>query len=276
VLPYLHGLFLDAEDAIATAAADKSDVKLSAVALAWPRCSNHNDLDPLRLHPDVSFRWIGPGQPIPSCDLVVLPGSKAVQADLAWLRQQGWDTALARHLRYGGKLIGLCGGFQMLGRWLHDPQGLEGERASVPGLGWLDCETTLAAQKQLCNVTGRLLLSTAGRYAGCDGDMGARGVPMMGYEIHAGVTTGADLVRPAVVTADGRREGAISLDGQMMGSYCHGLFDHADALAAILAWAGAAGVRRVDLAARREADIERLADAVDKAFSWDRLTVPGF
>jgi adenosylcobyric acid synthase len=123
VLPYLHGLMLDAEDAIATEAVAKPATRLKAIAIAYPRCSNHNDLDPLRLHPEVDFEWIGPCQTLPPCDLIVLPGSKAVQADLDWLREQGHEAAILRHLRYGGKLIGLCGGFQMLGRQLHDPLG---------------------------------------------------------------------------------------------------------------------------------------------------------
>ena len=117
VLPYLHGLMLDAEDAIATAAVDgKKAAKLKVIAPACPRVSNHNDLDPLRLHPEVDFRWIAPGEAPPAADLIVLPGSKAVRADLDWLRGQGWDTAIARHLRYGGKVIGVCGGYNSFGK----------------------------------------------------------------------------------------------------------------------------------------------------------------
>ena len=262
VLPYLHGLFLDAEDAIATHAEAKPDASLKAFALAYPRCSNHNDLDPLRLHPEVDFRWIGPGQPIPACDLIVLPGSKAVQADLHWLREQGWDTAIARHLRYGGKVIGLCGGYQMLGRTLHDPNGIEGTPGSVAGLNLLDCETTLDAEKQLHNVSGTLAFD---------------GAPAMsGYEIHMGITCGPALSQPAVRLSDGRCDGALSSDGQILGSYCHGLFDHPEALAALLEWAGAKSAMHIDFAARREQDIERLADAVEAAIDWRKLKLPGF
>src|SRR5690606_38709285 len=133
VLPYLHGLFLDAEDALADARADKEEVVLRVIAPVYPRISNHTDLDALRLHPQVDFRWVGPGQPIPPADLIVLPGSKSVQADLAWLRDQGWEAAIRRHLRYGGKVVGICGGFQMLGERLEDPAGLEGAAGSVDG-----------------------------------------------------------------------------------------------------------------------------------------------
>ena len=261
VIPYLHGLFLDAEDAIATTAEAKPDARLKAIALAYPRCSNHNDLDPLRLHPEVDFKWIGPGQPIPACDLIVLPGSKAVQADLHWLREQGWDAAIARHLRYGGKVIGLCGGYQMLGHTLHDPLGLEGIPGSRPGLALLDCETTLDAEKQLRNVVG--MLSLPGSAA------------MAGYEIHLGITTGPALEIPAVTFGDGRCDGAMSNDNQILGSYCHGLLDHPDSLAALLEWAGMKTSVKVDFAARREQDIERLADAVEAAIDWRKLELPG-
>ncbi|RTL54458.1 MAG: cobyric acid synthase [Rhodocyclaceae bacterium] len=259
VLPYLHGLFLDAEDAIATESVPKPAARLKAVAIAYPRCSNHNDLDPLRLHPEVDFSWVGPGQAIPPCDLIVLLGSKAVQADLQWLRQQGHETAIQRHLRYGGKVIGLCGGYQMLGKRLHDPHGLEGDPRSLPGLGLLDCETTLEAEKQLRNVSGTLCLP---------------GAPAMtGYEIHMGVTQGPALAQPAVRLDDGRSEGVISSDGQILASYCHGLFDHPAALSALLAWVGVTDAATVDFTARREADINRLADAVEAAMDLKRLGI---
>jgi adenosylcobyric acid synthase len=258
VLPYLHGLFLDAEDALAHHSERGAETKLVVAAPAFPRISNANDLDPLRLSPEVDFRWVGPGQALPPCDLIVLPGSKTVQADLAWLRAQGHEAALKRHLRYGGKLVGLCGGYQMLGNRLHDPAGLEGPPGSAPGLGLLDCETTLEAEKQLKNVSGWLKL-------------GAGGTAMKGYEIHMGVTRGPALARPAVALDDGRTEGAISADDQVLGSYCHGLFDHPQALAALLAWAGADDIAPVDLAARREADLERLADATLAALGEGRL-----
>ena len=259
VLPYLHGLFLDAEDALETHSERSADIGLRVIAPVFPRISNHNDLDPLRLHPQIDFRWIGPGQTPPPADLVVLPGSKSVAADLAWLLEQNggaWQPYLARHLRYGGRLLGLCGGFQMLGRELRDPAGIEGAPGTRPGLGLLDCVTTLAAEKQLQNVSGRLCLNQA---------------TVVGYEIHMGVTAGPALAHPAIEFADGGTDGARSADGQIIGTYCHGVLDHPEALAAILAWAGAPALAPVDLAARREADLDRLADAVETHLDLARL-----
>ncbi|MEC5397902.1 cobyric acid synthase [Uliginosibacterium sp. H1] len=261
VLPYLHGLQLEAEDAIArdlvpatspaTTPAAQADVpRLRIIVPVTPRISNHTDFDALRIHPQVDFRFIGPDEPIPPADLIILPGSKAVRADLAWLRAQGWDAAIARHLRYGGKLIGVCGGFQMLGRQIDDPLGLEGAPGASDGLGWLDMRTVLQAQKQLRNVSGRLCL---------------RDAPLRGYEIHAGASEGPAMARPAVLLAGGEdsiADGAIDAAGQVLGSYVHGLFDEPAACDALLDWAGLAAPRAPDLAALREASIERLADTV--------------
>jgi len=257
VLPYLHGMFLDAEDAIAGGQELSAKPRLKVIAPAYPRVSNHNDLDPLRLHPEVDFQWIGPNAAIPPADLIVLPGSKAVRADLDWLRAQGWDKAIERHLRYGGKVIGICGGFQMLGKQLHDPQGLEGGSGSSNGLGWLDIDTTLAAEKQLHNVQGHLCLP---------------GAPAMtGYEIHLGISSGPDLQRPLVTLSDGRQDGACSADEQITGTYCHGLFDQPEALSGLLSWAGCADAAAVDFVARREADLNRLADAVEQHLDWKAI-----
>ena len=262
VLPYLHGLFLDAEDALEHHVEHAGETRLTVAVPVFPRISNANDLDPLRLHPQIDFRWVGPGQPIPPCDLIVLPGSKSVQADLAWLRAQGHEATIKRHLRYGGKLIGLCGGYQMLGKTLHDPAGIEGRPGSVDGLGLIDCETTLEAEKQLRNVSGTLNAKVS--------HGGTAPVPMRGYEIHMGVTRGAALATPAVKFDDGRTDGVLTDD--IIGTYCHGLFDHPEALTTLLAWAGASDITAVDLAARREADLDRLADAVEASLDWKILS----
>ena len=161
VLPYLMDFHLEAEDAVDTRQQAKDEQALRVVVPVLPRISNHTDFDPLRLHPQVQLTFVGPGQAIPPADLIILPGSKSVRADLARLREQGWDAAIARHLRYGGKLLGICGGLQMLGRQIHDPHGLEGAAGSSEGLGLLDFETLLEPEKQLRNVRGRLCLEQA-------------------------------------------------------------------------------------------------------------------
>ncbi|MBC3480182.1 cobyric acid synthase [Pseudomonas sp. SWRI59] len=249
VLPYVTDLHLEAEDGIDVRQAAKHERVLKVIVPVLPRISNHTDFDPLRLHPQVDLQFIGPGQPIPPADLIILPGSKSVRGDLAQLRERGWDTAIARHLRYGGKLIGICGGLQMLGTQVHDPLGLEGPAGSSPGLGLLEYATVLEADKQLRNVTGTLNLEQA---------------PVSGYEIHAGVTQGAALEQPAVQLGDGRCDGAISADGQVLATYLHGLFEGSESCAALLRWAGLADAQTIDYQALRERDIERLADLVEK------------
>ncbi|KAB2935038.1 MAG: cobyric acid synthase [Candidatus Contendobacter sp.] len=249
VLPYLQGLHLEAEDALPRESGMTKDAERLRVAVpVLARISNHTDLDPLRLHPQVEVCWVRAGDAILPADLIVLPGSKSTRGDLRRLCEQGWDAAIHRHLRYGGKLIGICGGFQMLGRWVHDPAGLEGEPGSSPGLGFLDFETMLEPEKQLHRVEGRLLLDDA-----C----------VAGYEIHAGVSTGPALNHPAVCLKDGRLDGALSDDGQLLGTYLHGLFDAAPARDALLRWAGLAVRETPDYRQLREEGIDRLADALE-------------
>lgn len=248
VLPYLHGLHLEAEDALPRDRASKPDVSLRVAVPALPRISNHTDFDALRAHPQVDLHIVGPGEAPPFCDLIILPGSKSTRSDLAWLRQQGWDEAIARHLRYGGKVIGICGGLQMLGRAVHDPLGIEGEPGSSEGLAWLDLETTLDMDKQLHRVRGHLTFADASVH---------------GYEIHCGISHGPALDKPFAQLDAGRSDGALSADGQIIGSYLHGLFDDPQALQALLHWAGLRNAARVDVHALREASIDRLADAVE-------------
>lgn len=255
VVPYIQGLWLDAEDALPKAPSARTtpdaDHALRVVVPALPRISNHTDFDPLRAHPQVDFRFVRMGDALPAADLVILPGSKSVQRDLHALRQHGWEAYLRRHLRYGGKLIGICGGLQMLGREMRDPLAIESDVLSTPGLGLLDFVTTLEPQKQLVNAAGTLLL----------GD----GVPARGYEIHMGVSEGAAFSRPALrlgADNDVRADGAISEDGQVLATYLHGLFDSPDACEALLRWAGVDHAQRIDHDARRLASIDKLADAV--------------
>jgi adenosylcobyric acid synthase len=247
VLPYLEGLHLEAEDALPRKPAVASgEERLRVVVPAYPRISNHTDFDALRLHPQVDVRFVTAGDEVPPADLVVLGGSKSVRADLEWLRAQGWDRVIARHLRYGGKLLGICGGFQMLGRTIADPLSVEGAAGSSVGLGLLEIDTTLEPTKTLERVEGEL----------------PSGETVRGYEIHMGVSRGPALERPLLRLA-GRADGARSADDQVRGTYVHGVFDEAEACVALLAWAGLADARPVDYLARRERDIERLADAVE-------------
>ncbi len=256
VLPYLHGLQLDAEDAIDRERGSAAAGALKVLVPVLPRISNHTDFDPLRHHPQVELLYVGPREAPPPADLVILPGSKSVRGDLEWLRQQGWPAYLERHLRYGGKVMGICGGFQMLGRVVADPLGLEGPRGESPGLQWLDLETVLEAEKQLRNTTGVLTLGKA---------------PLRGYEIHAGVTRGRALDKPSAMLDGGRADGAISDDGQILGTYLHGLFEAPDACAALLRWAGLREPQKIDYVIVRERAIERLADAVESHIDLRRI-----
>ncbi|PZP64015.1 MAG: cobyric acid synthase CobQ [Azospira oryzae] len=255
VLPYLHGLHLEAEDAVNIQQGAKTDRALRVVVPVLPRISNDTDFDPLRLHPQVQVRFTGPGEAVPPADLIILPGSKSVRSDLGWLRAHGWEAAIRRHLRYGGKLIGICGGFQMLGREVSDPLGLEGPPGTSPGLALLDMVTVLEPEKQLANVSGVLAFGDA---------------PVTGYEIHCGVSRGAALARP-LVRLDRRHDGAISEDGQILGTYLHGLFESRPACDALLEWAGLAAPRTPDYHALREAALDRLADACEEHLDMARI-----
>ena len=199
---------LPAEDALglpgrSVGTADRTRI----VVLAYPRIANFDDFDPLRLEPDVDLVFVRPGEPLPGdVSLVVLPGSKATIADLAALRQAGWDIDLRAHLRRGGHVLGICGGYQMLGRKISDPHGIEGPPATVEGLGLLDIETVLEGDKVLVEITGETV---------------SEGVPFKGYEMHIGRTT--DSPRPLLRLCNGQHDGAVSADGHIAGCYIHGL-----------------------------------------------------
>jgi adenosylcobyric acid synthase len=259
VLPYLHGLHIEAEDAVPRDNIVTDHNKFQVVVPVLPRISNHTDLDPLRLHPDIDLHLVGPktdsAQPIPPADLIILPGSKNVRADLAWLRREGWDRAITKHLRYGGRVIGICGGYQMLGEMIHDPLGLEDVAGSSEGLGLLQIETTLEAEKLLTRVSGHLSLEDA---------------PVEGYEIHMGVSRGAGLARPAARLGE-QVDGAISADGQVLGSYLHGLFDRTEAATALLRWAGMEQAEAIDYHAIKEEGLNRLADTLEQQLDIEQL-----
>ncbi len=218
---------LPAEDAVVlqgpAAIAGQARVRIAVPMLS--RIANFDDFDPLRLEPAVDLKFTPPGQALPGdADLIILPGSKATLADLAFLRAQGWDIDLAAHVRRGGKVLGVCGGYQMLGRLIADPQGIEGPPGTAAGMGLLDVETTLGADKTLRPVQGR----------GADGD--AR---LEGYEMHVGRTTGPGLRRPFLHLDGEGPHGAISADGRIMGGYVHGLFQAGAFRRAFMEWLGA-------------------------------------
>ena len=245
VLPYLHGLHLDAEDAIQSSQTNHG--KFKVIVPVIPRISNHTDFDALRAHPDVDLQFIGLGERIPGADLIILPGSKNTRADLTFLVEQGWQSAIEKHLRYGGKVIGICGGYQMLGQVVSDPHGVEGEPGDTAGLGLLDITTELTAEKRLEQVTGTCLF-------------GQSQASVSGYEIHMGITYASNETLP-VFHIQGTDEGARSPDDLILGTYLHGLFDHPDACHALLTWAGLASDLKPDLGMLREQSIDRLADA---------------
>jgi adenosylcobyric acid synthase len=189
--------------------APPTDRAIKVAVLRFARIANFDDLDPLAAEPDVQLQIVPSGAPLPGdADLVILPGSKATLADLADLRTQGWDVDLLAHVRRGGAVLGICGGFQMLGRRIADPAGIEGPPGDAKGLGLLDIETVLTGDKHLHEVRGGEITS---------------GEPVHGYEMHMGRTGGPALARP-MLHLDGRPDGAVSADRRIMGCYVHGLF----------------------------------------------------
>lgn len=247
---------LPAEDAVVLdRAGDRQDRKVRIAVPMLSRIANFDDFDPLRTEPDVDFGFVPPGSPLPGdADLVILPGTKATIADLAFLRAQGWDIDLAAHVRRGGRVLGVCGGFQMLGRSIRDPDGVEGPPGGARGLGLLDVDTVLTGDKVLRPTAGRL----------------ASGASFAGYEIHVGRTEGADLQRPLLIREDGAGEGAISADGRIAGAYVHGLFDQASARTALLAQLGAAS-DGLDQHARVDVALDEIAAVLQQSFDIPRL-----
>lgn len=256
VLPYLMNLQLDAEDAISIDQADVAEDAFRVIVPALPRISNHTDFDPLRAHPQVNLQFVGEGQPLPQADLIILPGSKNVPDDLNWLRSNGWDKAIERHLRYGGKVLGICGGYQMLGTQVLDPEGIESSPGRSEGLGWLPISTTLTSQKHLQQVNGLLTAS---------------GAAVTGYEIHCGVTQLEEDAQTLITLAGGEHDGCVSQDDQVAGSYLHGLFDHPEAFRDLLQWAGLEKATAIDRNQLREREIDRLTDCVEQHLDLARL-----
>jgi adenosylcobyric acid synthase len=247
---------LPAEDAVVL---DEAPVGGGAITIAVPmlsRIANFDDFDPLRHEPGVRLVMVPPGTPIPAeAALIILPGTKATIADLAFLRAQGWDIDIAAHVRRGGSLLGICGGYQMLGQSIADPDGIEGDAGQVAGLGYLPVATRLTPDKRVIEVTGTSI---------------ADGAALTGYEIHSGRTEATGTIQLLLRLADGETDGCVAADGRIAGCYIHRLFDHPAQRAAWLARIGAAsdGVvqsERVDRA------LDELADQLATHIDTDQL-----
>jgi adenosylcobyric acid synthase len=250
---------LPAEDSMALAGPAKADrqcaggVKIAVPVL--PGIANFDDLDPLRIEPSVALILVRSGEPLPAdADLILMIGSKTTIADLAAFRAEGWDIDLAAHVRRGGRVFGLCGGYQMLGKKIADPLGIEGPPGATSGLGLLDVETEMTAKKVVASVSGT----------------SADGVAFTGYEIHCGRTSGPDCARPLLCFADGRRDGASSADGRVAGCYVHGFFTGDAQRRAFLARLGAPA-SDISYATRIDAALDAVAAHLEAHIDLDRL-----
>jgi adenosylcobyric acid synthase len=255
VVPWLpQAAWLPAEDAMDL---DRHTASSSSRVIAVPmlaRIANFDDFDPLSMEPGVRLLFVRPGEPIPgNADVVILPGSKSTIGDLAYLRAQGWDIDIKAHVRRGGHLLGLCGGYQMLGKTIADPGGVDGRAGTVDGLGLLDIATTMSGDKSTTLVRG----------THC-----ATGATIEGYEIHLGRSDGPDCARP-VLTLDGRADGARSADGRVQGTYVHGPFTGDAFRRAWLAGLGITSTLAYDT--RIETALDALADHLEAHLDVDQL-----
>ncbi len=258
VVPWLGcAADLPAEDAVALGRSrPATGAGLRVVAPMLSRMANFDDADPLRMEPGVDFRWVPPGRALPrDADAVILFGTKSTLGELAFLRAQGWDHDILAHARTGGRVLGLCGGFQMLGHSIADDAGADGPAGRAQGLCLLDVYTELSLAKTVRTVQGHCLRT---------------GLPVSGYEIHVGRTAGPDCAR-ALFNFQGRRDGARSADGLIEGSYLHGMFTDDDFRRAWLRQAGADGGSALEFGAAVEAALEALADGVEEALDIDAL-----
>jgi adenosylcobyric acid synthase len=261
IVPWFEGArHLPAEDAVALDLPASDPAAAGAIRIAVPRLrriANFDDLDPLAAEPDVTIDMAEPGRALPGdADAILLPGSKATRADLEFVRAQGWDTDIHAHVRRGGLVVGLCAGYQMLGRRVADPDGIEGPAGETPGLGLLDVETVLAPTKTLREADGVDL---------------ATGEAVAGYEMHMGRTDGPDRARPMLRLAPGRAEGARSACGRIEGCYLHGLFSADGFRHAFLTRLRVGRARGFDYEHKVEETLDRLADHLSTALPLNRL-----
>ncbi|AMS41974.1 MULTISPECIES: cobyric acid synthase [Aminobacter] len=257
VVPWLKAAaLLPSEDSVILerlAGGEERALKVAVPMLG--RIANFDDLDPLRAEPQVEVVFVPPGQRLPEdAGLVVIPGSKSTIGDLLLFRDNGWDRDLEAHRRRGGHVVGICGGYQMLGRIVHDPLGIEGSVTRAEGLGLLDVETVMAPEKTVRNVEARSV-----RY----------GEPLSGYEIHLGKTTGADCVRPTAVI-NGVDDGATSADGKVFGTYMHGLFGADGFRGRFLESLGIRG-GGIDYRAEVERALDEIAEQLERHLDCDAI-----
>ena len=257
MIPFLPAAArLPAEDAVSVSryAGDGDGIKIAVPMFS--RIANFDDLDPLAAEPDVTVEMVPPGQPLPAdAHLVLLPGTKSSIGDLAFLRAQGWDVDILAHRRRGGHVLGICGGYQILGVALSDPDGVDGAAGEVEGLGLLEVETRLAGDKTLEEVSGNHLATSLG---------------VRGFEMHVGQTTGADCARP-MLDLGGRADGAVSTDGKVAGCYVHGLFAADDFRHAFLAALRARPDHGVAYEVTVEAALDELAEAMELHADLDKM-----
>jgi len=272
VIPFVKDLHIEAEDSLSQGQFTNlgSNQQLKIVVPTYPRTSNHTDFDILRMHPQVDCQFAKDSSGFSGADLIILPGTKNVRSDLQWLKDSGWQSIIQRHLRLGGKVIGICGGYQMLGQWIHDPYAVESEAGSTRGLELLAMETTLAENKTLRNVTGQLLNTNMH-------ETSAESVAVSGYEIHAGESQGPDLDKPLFSLVNKANvddvfvDGAQNEQGDVVGTYVHGMFDDPQLLEYWLQWAGLEHSQQFDYAGYKDAQINKLADEVEKVLPLNHL-----
>jgi len=261
VVPWLpSALKLPQEDAVVLQQGHDADArtrrKLTIAVPMLSRIANFDDMDPLRMEPNVELGFIPPGKPIPQdIDAIIIPGTKSSVGDLEFLRAQGWDHDIIAFARNGGRVMGICGGYQMLGQWIHDPEGIDGKPGSVPALGLLDVSTRMLPEKQTHKIQGLCLRS---------------GTSLTGYEIHVGTTTGPDAENP-VALLDGKPDGATNITGCVEGTYLHGIFSNN----AFRSWwiddqkSGIASTLNYESAVDEELD--RLANGLEACLDVDAL-----
>ena len=244
---------LPAEDALDISGAGNGPIKIAVPMFS--RIANFDDLDPLKLEPSVTLIMVKPGEPLPGdANLIILPGTKSTIGDLKFLRAQGWDIDLQAHIRRGGRVMGICGGYQMLGQIINDPEGIEGAAGKIEGLGLLNVETEMTPQKRLARITGTDIAS---------------GTDITGYEIHIGHTKGPDCTRP-ILRIDNKPEGASSPNGLVTGCYVHGIFSSDTYRAAFLKSLGAPA-SSTTYSNEVEITLDALADHLEEHLNIDQM-----